>query len=1135
MHGLLSQRKRVNPRSTAVLSGTVRTPNVDFEPRVFKTEVESMDRQNDDQPINVSAGYTAKSCDSDQNVHTRLLERFNATESPYPREKMIHELFEEEVRRRPDSIAVVCADQSITYAALSRMANQLALLLRKRGIGPDKIVALCIERRLEMVVGMLGILKAGGAYLPLDPEYPTARLAYMLNDTAPTVLLTQKKLMDLVPSTPAETVLLEDIVQQVDPEEAGTLDVQAIGATPEHRAYVIYTSGSSGAPKGVMVEHAGVVNFLTSMRNQLGVNSSECMLGVTTISFDIAGLEIYLPLTSGTKLVLANREDSADASILQDLMADHQITIMQATPATWQMLLSAGWEGRSHLKVLCGGEALTADISGKLLPCVGDLWNLYGPTETTIWSSARRIQEVVGQGGDVESIGSPISNTQIHILNSDLKEVPIGVSGEIYIGGAGVARGYLNLPGLTAERFVANPFVSDSGARLYWTGDVGQWRADGTIEYKGRIDHQVKIRGYRVELGEIEAQLVGHGLVKHAVVLAHEEHPGDKRLIAYVVGDRAAALASADQGSSDTLRREVVSEWRTVWKETYGAKDAPPGPSFAGLNSSYTGRPIPEGELREWLSTTVERIRALKPKRVLDIGCGVGLLLEQLAPQCATYVGTDLSAGALEQVRQWMGGREGFGHVQLLPRSAAEFDDLQPGSFDTVVLNSVAHYFPDIPYLLAVLQRAIRLLSPGGTIFMGDVRHLGLLSMFHSAVQLSKAVPTMSVGQLRQRIGRAVAQEKELVIDPQFFRELPEHLSGISSVDVQLRRGRSSNELTRYRYDVVLRTQGQDRGASDSGEVLPWRSIGSVAGCEAALRERRWNEVTFTAIPNARLSRESACKTLIETSGEHMNVSTLRSQLFERDEEGVDPETFWEMAEAYGYHTRVSWSADGTGGCFDVQLWDRTSMQRTVDAKGRPRRNTRPLAAYANDPLESSFRQQLVPQLREYLKDRLPDYMMPSAWMVLKELPLTPNGKLDRRALPLPQGRPEDIGEYVAPRTTLERAITDIWIELLRIEQVGIQDNFFELGGHSLLATRVVSRIREQLRLDLPVRALFDAPSVAQLAIHIEQERLQRATQEAQWTDDLSGHIQRDIDAMDDHQVVAEIAKLRQEIGQSTG
>jgi amino acid adenylation domain-containing protein len=1030
----------------------------------------------------------------DESARHQVLEEFNATAMPYPQEKLVHELFEEQVERTPQAIAVVCGEERLTYEELNRRANRLAHYLRERGVGADTRVGICVERGIVMMVGVLGILKAGGAYVPLDPSYPKQRLTYLLSDSEPVLLLTDAHARGVLEQSSDGAGAVEIVDLQADEElwaqhSSVNLMAEAIGLCSRHLAYVIYTSGSSGEPKGVMIEHRGVVNFLTSMQRHFALQPRDCLVAVTTISFDIAGLEMYLPLAYGAKVVLASRGVASDAQQLMALIKEHAATVLQATPATWQLLLEGGWKGALQMKALCGGESLTKTLSRRLIGRVQELWNLYGPTETTIWSCSRKVPAVSEDGSPVETIGRPIANTRIYILDEQREPVAIGMVGEIYIGGAGVARGYLNRTELTAERFVKDPFQADppagvslashsvAQARMYRSGDLGRWRTDGTIECLGRKDQQVKIRGFRIELGEIEAQLRQHRGVMDTAVLAREDEPGDKRLVAYVVADSLQLKAMHGQSNAGA-GAEIVDQWKKLWNETYSTDSQ--GPSFSGWNSSYTGQPIPEPEMQEWLDCTVARIRALQPRRVLEIGCGVGLLLQHVAPQCEAYVGTDITASALDRLRQWMSSRNDLQHVELLQRSATDLLDLETGSFDTVVLNSVVQYFPDIEYLVAVIREALRLLRPGGRIFIGDVRHLGLMTMFHSAVQLGKAATAATIGQLRGRIARAVKEEEELVIDPQFFHSLPHSLPGISFAEVQLRRGRVSNELTRYRYDVTLYT-GEQR-PSPVGESLRWpTAIGSIADLEAALAERRWGAVHLTSIPNSRLSRDSAAHALIETSDESLHAEVLRQQLQDLPLNGIDPDTLWELGDAYGYDVQVRWSAPNSPLCFDAQLVDRSRTDGIAHAPPRPPTVVKSWSSYATDPLGNALRERFIPQLRDYLKGRLPDYMVPSGWVTLKQLPLTPNGKVDRRALPAPGSGMYVSRRYEPPHGGVESTVAQLWQELLRVERVGRHDDFFELGGHSLLAVESVSRLRG-VGINVHLEQLFKSPTVASLA-----------------------------------------------------
>ena len=467
----------------------------------------------------------------------RLLVDWNNTAAPLP-EKCVHQLFEAQVEESPDAVAVLFQDERLTYRELNARANQLAHTLIRLGVVPDAPVAIALERSPEMIVALLAVLKAGGAYVPLDPGYPSTRLSFMLEDSGARILITQETVRHRLTQKVEHTLSLD--TQWTDIACQSEMNPHQMVA-PEHLAYIIYTSGSTGKPKGVAVGHGGLFNFLQTMQRNPGFNRKDSLLAVTTVSFDIFGLEIYLPLICGGRIVVTRSFDAVDPVALITLLDKYDITVFQATPATWLMLIDAGWSGKSNLKMLVGGEALSGFLARKMLFRGASLWNLYGPTETTIWSSCYLVTE---QDTDhaVVTIGRPVANTQLYILDSHLESTPMGVPGELHIGGAGLARGYLNRPELTAEKFISDPFSDVPGARLYKSGDLARYRSDGNIEFLGRMDHQVKIRGFRIELGEIEAALAAHPGVREALVSAGSDADGEKRLVAYVVpaADRPA-------------------------------------------------------------------------------------------------------------------------------------------------------------------------------------------------------------------------------------------------------------------------------------------------------------------------------------------------------------------------------------------------------------------------------------------------------------------------------------------------------------------------------------------------------------------------------------------------------------------
>ncbi|HEX8353404.1 MAG TPA: amino acid adenylation domain-containing protein, partial [Pyrinomonadaceae bacterium] len=475
----------------------------------------------------------------------RLLSEWNATGAEFERDRLVHELFEAQAERTPDAVALVAEDDTLTYAALESRANRLARHLRRAGVAPGSVVGIHVERSSSLAVAILGVLKAGAAYLPLDPSHPAERLGLILENARVPLVITSERLHAGLDGFGARLLPLDaewDDISRESDERLPRL------AHPEQSAYLLYTSGSTGRPKGVAVPHRAVVNFLTSMAREPGLTAEDVFVSVTTASFDIFGLELYLPLMMGARLILPSQETTADGALLLRTLKEHRATAMQATPATWRLLLAAGWEGGPEFKLLCGGEALDGSLAKELVARAPSVWNLYGPTETTIWSATRKVSAEDAGGGYVP-VGRPIANTTLYVLDARLRPAPTGAAGELFIGGDGLAQGYWELPGLTAEKFVPDHLGGRPGARLYRTGDLARWRADGTLEFLGRLDNQVKVRGFRVELGEVEAALARHPRVGEAAVSV----AGDgarRRLVAYVVprGGGSALVGEGDEG-----------------------------------------------------------------------------------------------------------------------------------------------------------------------------------------------------------------------------------------------------------------------------------------------------------------------------------------------------------------------------------------------------------------------------------------------------------------------------------------------------------------------------------------------------------------------------------------------------------
>ncbi|HEV2704406.1 MAG TPA: amino acid adenylation domain-containing protein [Pyrinomonadaceae bacterium] len=582
-----------------------------------------------------------------------LLQECNATAAPVP-PLTLPQLFARQVEQTPDAVALVDMKERLTYAQLNERADKVARRLRRRGVGAESLVGVLVERSAEMVVALLGVLKAGAAYVPLDASYPLERLRYMIEDASVEVVLTAGAAGERLAEMWAKGGLS---LLNIDDEEAdadGSREAFASRAEMENAAYVLYTSGSTGKPKGVVVTHRALVNLLDSMRRQPGLTADDKLLAVTTLSFDIAGLELFLPLTVGGCVVVASREAAADGALLLQHLEQDGVTAMQATPVTWRLLLEAGWQGTTPLKVLCGGEALPWELARELAARSPSVWNLYGPTETTIWSAASEVKETAGR----VSIGRPIQNTQFYVLDARGEPAPIGVYGELHIGGEGLARGYLNRPELTAERFVPHPFSAVPGARLYKTGDLVRYLPSGEVEYFGRCDQQVKVRGYRIELGEVESALDQHPQVAQAVVVVREDEPGNQRLVAYVMAQETSIPVAELRGFIAGRLPEYMLPSAFVFVDKFpltlnGKIDrrALPAPGHA-RDESHGTYVAPRDQLERQLAQLWEEILDIRPVGTTDnffeLG-GHSFLTLRLIGQIKKRFGRDIALASFFQ------------------------------------------------------------------------------------------------------------------------------------------------------------------------------------------------------------------------------------------------------------------------------------------------------------------------------------------------------------------------------------------------------------------------------------------------------------------------------------------------------
>ncbi|TPG31264.1 non-ribosomal peptide synthetase, partial [Mycolicibacterium hodleri] len=999
--------------------------------------------------------------------HARLDEIGNraALTKPSPSPVSIPALWTLQVARTPEAAAVSFGDRSLTYRELDETANQLAYVLTGHGAGPGRSVALLFNRSVEAIVAILAVLKTGAAYLAMDPVHPDARIAFMLADAAPIVAVTTAGLKPRLDGSDLTVIDVDDPCISTYPRTG------LAAPAADDIAYIIYTSGTTGVPKGVAVAHRNVIQLLDAL--DADVPRTGAWTQCHSLAFDFSVWEIWGALLGGGRLVVVSESVARSPEDFHALLAAEQVSVLSRTPSAFYALqtadaLRAQMQDELKLQVVVfGGEPLEPQRLRTWLrnhPGMPRLINMYGITETTVHASFR---EIVGADADNQSspIGVPLSHLAFFVLDRWLRPVSVGVIGELYVAGSGVTCGYVGRPGLTASRFVTCPF-GEPGMRMYRTGDLVRWGVDGQLQYVGRADEQVKIRGYRIELGEIESNLLNCPEVTQAVTAVHQSSIG-ANLVAYV---------TLDQRATDGHDAEVVGEWQHMYDDLYDAEIEAPvfGSDFRGWNSSYTDDPIPLAEMVEWRSATVDRILALQPRRVLEIGAGSGLLLSEVAPECERYVATDISAVAVANLassleRLQIPWRD---RVQLLAQPAHVTEGLLRGYFDTVILNSVVQYFPHAGYLADLIDDAMDLLVPGGSLFIGDVRNHSLQGAFQTAVALGRTNPN-DAAEVRQRVHRAVVGEAELLLAPEFFTAWAADNPTAAGVDIQVKRGSADNELNLYRYDVVIRKGPTPVRSLASAPAWTWTQCSGLHGLRDELTSQRPVAVRVTEIPRAGLITDVRIERALSAG---LTLADAVAQATATDDDAT-PERLLRLGEATGYEVAVTWGAEP--GTLDAVFVSSTESGADHDSPLTdvylPPAEVQQRSAHANNPRTNTK----VSAVRQWLSARLPEYMVPAQIMVLEGFPLTSSGKIDSKALPAPVFAAT---AFEVPQSETEKIVAELYAEVLGLERVGVDDSFFDLGGDSLSAMRLVAAVNTALDADLAVRSVFYAPSVRSLS-----------------------------------------------------
>jgi amino acid adenylation domain-containing protein len=949
---------------------------------------------------------------------------WNATASPYDESSCIHHLVEAQVRRTPDGVAVAAPDRTLTYAALNAQANRLARHLRSRGIVAEDLVGVCIDRSADMLVALLAVLKSGAAYLPLDPTHPPDRLAFLLSDARPRLVLTHTRVEARLSHLPVRRIRLDADADLWAAEAASDLPHEVVAS--DCLAYVMYTSGSTGWPKGVMVTHRAVCNHLVWAQSAIPLDGDDLVAQTYSIGFDASVLEIFGTLAAGARLVVVPPAEHFDAREFVRLLRREEVTAIDVVPSMLRVLLEEPELAQCHAlrRVTCGGEALPTALREQFFSVLdAELHNAYGPTEATIGATLWTCRRSDADGP--VPIGRPVANTQIYIVDRAMNPVPVGVVGEILIGGHGLARGYLNRPDLTAERFVPDPFSGRPESCLYRSGDRGRYLPDGSIEYVGRVDDQIKLRGIRVEPGEIEACLLRHPSVDACAVVAHEPAPDDPQVVAYVVPAAAAPEL-----------------WPSIGE--YAAYD-----ELAYLAMTHDER------RNEAYTRAIERHVA--GRTVVDVGTGADAVLARLCVEAgaARVYAIEVLDEACTRARDLVARLHLDDRITVIHGDSRGVD--LPERVD-VCVSELLGTIGSSEGVGPILNDARRFLKPGGVMIP------------------ARAVTRMAAVTLPDALAAspAFAGAARPYVDRIF-----EHAGG----PFDLR--------------VCIRNFPRENVISDAG-IFEDLDLRSDVPAEAR------TVVTLTVRERARMDGVLAWLTVYPAEGEGVDVLDGKTNwlpiFFPVAYPGVEVQPGdvirAECARSLTHPTHPDYRIAGSIGrphdaCIE---FDYRSPYVEHGFQDTPFHRALFATADTGDtghavPTESVDHRTLVPALDRYLRTLLPAQMVPAAIVLLNALPVGANGKIDRDALPVLTRLRATAGDpIVPPRNDVEQRLAGIWSEVLKAREVGVHDNFFtRLGGHSLLATQLIARVRDAFEIDLPLRRLFEGPTIAELALAVEE------------------------------------------------
>ncbi len=968
------------------------------------------------------------------------------------------------VKKYPDHPAVITLHEYLTYSQINQLSHVLASEIQITNIPNNKIVGVVLEKGWRQIIAVLAIIKMGLAYVPIDYTETNERISYLLKSSEVELVITNTDKISVLKHR-SNTILFIDI-DKINPLSQKP-SVEIVINQPDDLFYIIYTSGSSGKPKGVMITHKAATNTIEDINQRFAISLNDRIFAISNLIFDLSVYDMFGALVSGASIIMDTPNGVKDISAWDKLFFSKQVTIWNSVPALLEIFIEYLNHKYQILPfhslrvVLLSGDWIPINLPDKIFKLFGkhvEVISLGGATEASIWSVMYPITHVDSAWKSIP-YGKALTNQSVYILDENLELIKGNKIGEIFIGGQGVALGYYKNKEQTYKHFIHHSHYG----RVYRTGDLGRYLSDGNIEFMGRVDFQTKISGYRVDLSAIEKQILFSPHVKQAVVVTVKE-----QLVAYVVLNEKYIMHKLE---NQDKQEKYVADWIKLYDLLFSKIKSTENNllNTVGWVSSYTNEAISKIEMQEWVDNTIKQILKLSPRAVLEIGCGTGMLLLNLADKVTVYDATDVSKFAIDYVLGQL-DKLNINNVNLIECDAKNIKSFNT-RYDSIVLNSVVQYFPSVEYLVEVINSSINLLNNKGYIFIGDIRSLAHQKIFQSSILNYHNWLDSDFEQYDIILDHLKDNEQELLIDHRLFYYLQQLDSRITHVEVLIKEGVFHNEMNCFRYNVILHINKNLDEDVFTPELHDW----SVEGYGLCLIQEMIasNEpcIAVKNVPNSRLT------SLFKNKDKRMDVNNSSI---------VDPQSVFDLAYKNNYEPVLTWSDDEM--CFNFVL---NKTRKKINCSSLDKLpNNYELHNFANNPLIYQVNNNLIQQIKNHIKDVLPFYMIPTNFFILTKIPITRNGKVDRSSLLRMQSLFHVNKIYIPPRNDVEKHILNIWYKLIGTKKISVNQKFLLSGGTSFLTIKLMAEIKKEFKIELDLQKINFYDITVEYLAHLVDQRL---------------------------------------------